>query len=576
MRAKYAQVTFGLGCDYRGNLMKAYESTYDGANMGYQALLFCPDEKTARSVTQVLSDLDFEVAACAEPFSAVKKMMGTHFDAVVVDCENEQDATLIFKSARNAPNSQSALAVGVVEGQIGVAKAFRIGANLVLTKPINVEQAKSTLRVARGLLRKGEAAKPASGAAAQTTPEASKAEPTRSEAALPAIPVPPAIPARKAAAATLSAAAGAAPEVKEPVPAEAPTKPGFSKAHPTGAGGGAAAAAAPARETKAKVAAEREPKEQVDTALAIKKPGSSAPVKAPALSSPDFALGQTQPASPGSKKLLTGIAVTVLLAAGGYSAWTRLDFTQRLGIMHKLGSFKLPAAVSSLIGAKPVTTAAPPAPVVSTPAIAPQQAASTPNSGEVATTANGETAAPPESAPDSADETAETAIGAPAHTANTHPSSSPHATVQGAIVMRDNSARKMKSIRAEAAPAIAAIPASNGEPLPTLLASAGGAPVPRLQTLSVSQGVSRGLLLKQTQPAYPADALRLGIEGPVELMATVSKAGDISAVKILSGDSRLAHAAVEAVKRWKYKPYLLDGEPVEIQTQVTVNFKLPR
>src|ERR1700730_17606956 len=129
--------------------------------MGYQALLFCPDEKTARTVTQVLSELDFAVTPCTEPFAAVKKLMAEHFDAVVVDCDNEQNATLLFKSARNTVNNQSSLAVAVVEGQAGVAKAFRIGANLVLTKPINVEQAKGTLRVARGLLRKGEPTKPA-------------------------------------------------------------------------------------------------------------------------------------------------------------------------------------------------------------------------------------------------------------------------------------------------------------------------------------------------------------------------------------------------------------------------------
>jgi protein TonB len=66
------------------------------------------------------------------------------------------------------------------------------------------------------------------------------------------------------------------------------------------------------------------------------------------------------------------------------------------------------------------------------------------------------------------------------------------------------------------------------------------------------------------------------IEGSVQLLATISKTGDISAVKVLSGDQTLARAAVDAVKQWKYKPYLLDGSPVEIQTQVTVNFKLPR
>src|SRR6476659_3651735 len=129
--------------------------------MGYQALLFCPDEKTARTVTQVLSDLEFTIEPCSEPFAAVKKLTTQHFDAVVVDCDNEQNATLLFKSARNSSSNQSSLAVAVVEGQAGVAKAFRIGANLVLTKPINVEQSKGTLRVARGLLRKGQAAKAA-------------------------------------------------------------------------------------------------------------------------------------------------------------------------------------------------------------------------------------------------------------------------------------------------------------------------------------------------------------------------------------------------------------------------------
>src|SRR5258705_13959962 len=137
--------------------------------MGYQALLFCPDEKTARTVTQVLNDLDFTVEPCSEPFAAVKKLMAQHFDAIVVDCDNEQNAALLFKSARNSGSNQTSLAVAVVEGQTGVAKAFRLGANLVLTKPIHVEQSKGTLRVARGLLRKGQTAKAAVASAPNTT-----------------------------------------------------------------------------------------------------------------------------------------------------------------------------------------------------------------------------------------------------------------------------------------------------------------------------------------------------------------------------------------------------------------------
>ena len=70
--------------------------------MAYEALLFCPEEKTARTVTQVLAELEFNVDPCTEPFAAVKKLMSQHFDAVVVDCDNEQNATLLFKSARNS------------------------------------------------------------------------------------------------------------------------------------------------------------------------------------------------------------------------------------------------------------------------------------------------------------------------------------------------------------------------------------------------------------------------------------------------------------------------------------------
>ncbi|MEY2411590.1 MAG: Response regulator receiver domain, partial [Acidobacteriaceae bacterium] len=127
--------------------------------MSYQALLFCPDEKTARVTTQVLEELEFNVEPCNDPFAAVKKLMAQHFDAIVVDCDNEQNASLLFKTARSSGSNQSSLAVAVVEGQAGVAKAFRIGANLVLTKPINVEQSKGTLRVARGLLRKADSSK---------------------------------------------------------------------------------------------------------------------------------------------------------------------------------------------------------------------------------------------------------------------------------------------------------------------------------------------------------------------------------------------------------------------------------
>jgi TonB family protein len=92
----------------------------------------------------------------------------------------------------------------------------------------------------------------------------------------------------------------------------------------------------------------------------------------------------------------------------------------------------------------------------------------------------------------------------------------------------------------------------------------------------VSQGVAQGLIVKRVSPTYPPVALQQRKQGTVKLLATVSKDGAITGIKVLSGESVLAKSAVDAVRQWKYRPYLLNGEPVEIETQITVKFTLPR
>src|SRR5205807_10555437 len=94
------------------------------------------------------------------------------------------------------------------------------------------------------------------------------------------------------------------------------------------------------------------------------------------------------------------------------------------------------------------------------------------------------------------------------------------------------------------------------------------------QRVRVSQGVSQGLLVKKTQPAYPPLLRQARIQGTVVLQAEISKDGSIQNLRLISGHPMLAPAAIEAVKQWKYKPYLLNGEPVEVETQVQVNFTL--
>jgi periplasmic protein TonB len=94
------------------------------------------------------------------------------------------------------------------------------------------------------------------------------------------------------------------------------------------------------------------------------------------------------------------------------------------------------------------------------------------------------------------------------------------------------------------------------------------------QRVRVSSGVVSGLLLRKVNPTYPPLARQARIQGTVVLQAQISKTGDIENLQLLSGHPMLAPAAIEAVKQWKYKPYLLNGEPVEVDTQVQVNFTL--
>ncbi len=90
----------------------------------------------------------------------------------------------------------------------------------------------------------------------------------------------------------------------------------------------------------------------------------------------------------------------------------------------------------------------------------------------------------------------------------------------------------------------------------------------------VSSGVSAGLLIHKVRPVYPEEARRAHIQGTVLLQAEISKDGRIANLRLISGPPELASAAIAAVQQWRYRPYLLMGNPVEVETQIQVNFRL--
>jgi TonB family protein len=551
--------------------------------------------------------------------------MAQHFDALVVDCDNEQNATLLFKGARNSGSNQGSLMVAIVEGQAGVARAFRIGANLVLTKPINIEQSKGTLRVARGLLRKGDAAKPAGTVAsvampipqalaplpAHTSvpaPTASSAafeldaeptaQPGEAEAALleympdsstgslaPQTPAassgmkqypwqPVAKPLGEPMASALRRAAeaagqndptfspGSATPATEIASAVAPAPTKLAARARTSLGSSFAAAAAPA------------PKKYEEEPEAVSAPAAKPSVET--IEPPKFgALGEDSRASNsgGTRKFLL-VAIVILAVAAGYLGWSKLRPAE--------GQPQVQPA------AAPAQSAAP-APALQTDDQAPPSAEVTPDSSASPTmeatveVTRTPIAQPDQTSPESSSKPSATKPAAGVAATTVSASKVPAAgkadepaAVKTHIAVAPKAQPAAEESDPVAPPAVALESNADSKTLSGIVASTAAAlPTPTLKTVKISQGVSEGLVIKRVQPVYPAPARQMRLQGTVQLDATIGKDGNIKSLKQTSGDATLGMAALTAVRQWKYKPYFLNGEPVEVQTQITVNFKLP-
>jgi len=109
--------------------------------------------------------------------------------------------------------------------------------------------------------------------------------------------------------------------------------------------------------------------------------------------------------------------------------------------------------------------------------------------------------------------------------------------------------------------------------VPVLAKTPEPTPVKRMR---IASRVAEANLIHDVAPQYPPEAGRARIEGAVVLMAVIGKDGRVEDVRVESGLPLLAQAAVDAVKQWRYRPYLLNGEPVEVDSRITINFTLSR
>ncbi len=101
-------------------------------------------------------------------------------------------------------------------------------------------------------------------------------------------------------------------------------------------------------------------------------------------------------------------------------------------------------------------------------------------------------------------------------------------------------------------------------------------PVPPQEKAVTLKKITKGMLIHKVEPSYPSAAKRAHIEGTVILCANIGKNGKITFLQVASGPPELVPAAMKAVKKWRYKPYLIDDEPVELHTTVTVSFALAK
>jgi protein TonB len=533
-----------------------------------RALLLSPDDQAVSAITGVLEEMSVTCERPLDGVSAAQKLNSHSFDLVLVDCENLPAAKLIFDVCRRGKDGNNPIPIAIVDGRGGMPTAFRLGAELILTKPVARDQARSTIRTAVSRVRKESAAndnvgaQPASMAAtsaaitgesaqATTVPTqlTSFAEPAAGfvSASVPALV--PAAASGPAASATLSApvltrkthfaadeieATAAAP--KRHLESASSTSPSSSPSSSlssasflseTSSDRAAADSSKPARPAIASddpVLAELERAELEASQLKTSGLNHTAP-KQPA-AEPDIPVflsyRQSQPKKRGP---LVALLMLALAGAGFYAAWTyqpgfqaiaqpQIDRVLALAKLARRAQVKPPAPAANL--AKPSAQIAP------------------------ATTSMPAPGSPTDSN----------------NTPATVPSSAPSSTLNSMTTS-------------------AASPHS-GSPIPSAAAPAIDAQLPGENNAVIlsSKGAEKRLD-HSVPPKYPGDARTGEAQGTVVLKVVVDETGKVEDLRLVEGNAAQAAAAIEAVKQWRYRPYVRDGKTLPFQTIVIVDFQRP-
>lgn len=497
------------------------------------ALLLSPDDQAVSAINAVLEEMS---VTCERPLdgpSAAKKLNSQSFDLVLVDCENLPAAKLIFDVCRRSQTGTNPVPIAIVDGRAGLPTAFRLGAELILTKPVAKDQARTTIRTAVSRVKKEdlpktihpfeeprvEAAHPA---AADTLTHAAAAGAAVSPASSPI-----------AAVATASTANAATSSVVEetPVAAAAP-KAIYKVATPTAPSIPATDMFLPAGKTAPEKASD-------DPVLADLESDSPTPVF--------NAYIEPKKSSAG----LTTLLVLILAGGGCYAAWT---YSPEFRETAQTGIDQVMSKVAQWRGTQAIPAAAQPVQV--------QPAANTPATRPV-----------PQPPADAASEGSNAAPATSGLTSSQTPDPGTAAPSQAAVSATSTSSVEKGATHTDAAHGETAHaetkPSISSEPV-----FEAALPGERSAVILSSQGAEKRLI-RHVEPAYPAEARKAGIEGTVVLKTVVNTNGTVDGVRVVEGNPTLAAAAVTSVKQWRYRPYVRDGKPQTFQTIVLVEFQRP-
>lgn len=481
------------------------------------SLLFSSDEEASRALSHAFKDLEFEVEICPEIFSAVEKITSRSFDVIVSDWNEGLEAVFLLKTVRELKGNHSAFTLAIANAE-AVTAAREAGADLVLSRPLVPDEIKYALLTSDPFLAQMKS----------WLPRLAPAPESVTSSQLVATP-PVDSTGRKAENWTLE---NRLPDRKDPGNKALDSSPRL-RAWPS---------PPPRRhiESVSPVVA-AEPIFEDDL---LYRSRLQTLFQAP---EPTFSSSSSLQKRARSR-VLPGLAIAVAFLSVGYvfSEPLRGEATtnpvakicgrvleQTEGWLHRPNGNQTPAPAVEVAQENGDPQFVRPGRAVSritiTPVRDPFQKEVSPAPAEPVPAAPVETQPP-----------------------NPQPVTANTVRIPDSLRMQVQTA-SMRTVAERIAP--------------SLLAA--------LEPVSLSEDLSRRLLMQKVLPSYPEQAVKARLQGPVVLQAWIGRDGTIQDLKLVRGSLLLGQAAYRAVKQWRYQPYLINGRAVEAETFVTVDFRLP-